>query len=756
MSDSSIPIRPLLANDEIVAKMNAKTDSSSKVTVAIPQEVNDDAMIVSGSKEKRRILEAYETKFGTGYPVSIVTRKKGKHVGATLLSHSATRRRMRPSKSKFYRVDILELHSVIATVMKEFRVEFAALDIRNLCLVCKEFASLVPKITRWLTIDFSRLRETWYNYEQQERIDPHRVEMASAAMVHFGLDPGKFVRWMGGEYTGHHRDVEKTLVAVRPHITVEDYNHIERILLDGCPAESMFTVPLSNKLEMIRRGNLKSFDEHPELVKKAMNKEARYSHLVPIDEDICRASAYLRHTIQTVVMKPGKNDRLVWDGTTTLLALDIVMNQVTPIDREASITFGHVKIQFYIDIYNTRIRHPYVIILLGMADIKACFCFPRIHPDLTGAFGFLAGGFYNLATAMVFGSTTSASSWEPFRQGIEALSVEYADCPDLVIKHRYYLDMISWAEEDQTAKITQAFSCLINTGILDAHLPARIYVDDALLLALSRRHMELVLAALIKAIFVIMGAPDTTVRQCPLAMDKWLDLVVAPKQRMLGLEIDTNKLTVGIPSDYTAEVLTLLNTTWHSSHRCFTVGDAQKLTGKLGHLAEGANWVFHLLTHLYASIAYVLSENKRLLVDTSPEFRNICLSLQTGNFSCSAKDQVKHINFAMKKAAHLVHHAKFQYNINKTMRQEIDFFCKKLLPESGIVWETPIAHIIPRMPTFTAFGDSCLEGAGGYCILLGFWWHIPFPEAVIQRTLKHKKITRMGSLSRSTSLSLLQ
>jgi hypothetical protein len=42
MSDSSIPIRPLLANDEIVAKMNAKTDSSSKVTVAIPQEVNDD------------------------------------------------------------------------------------------------------------------------------------------------------------------------------------------------------------------------------------------------------------------------------------------------------------------------------------------------------------------------------------------------------------------------------------------------------------------------------------------------------------------------------------------------------------------------------------------------------------------------------------------------------------------------------------------------------------------------------------------
>jgi len=146
------------------------------------------------------------------------------------------------------------------------------------------------------------------------------------------------------------------------------------------------------------------------------------------------------------------------------------------------------------------------------------------------------------------------------------------------------------------------------------------------------------------------------------------------------------------------------------------------------------------------TIAYALSENKHLLSDMSPEFRNICLSLKTGSFPCSVKDQVKHINFAMKRAAHLVHHAKFQYNINNTMRQEIEFFREKLLPESNIAWETPITHIIPRTPTFTSFGDSCLEGAIGYCISLGFWWHIPFPEAVIQRTLKHKKDNKDGLL----------
>jgi hypothetical protein len=258
--------------------------------------------------------------------------------------------------------------------------------------------------------------------------------------------------------------------------------------------------------------------------------------------------------------------------------------------------------------------------------------------------------------------------------------------------------------------------------------------------------MELVLAALIEAIFVILGKPDTTVCQCPLVMDKWLELVVAPKQRMLGLIIDTNILTIGIPPDYVAEVLDLINTTWHSHRRCFTVGQAQKLTRKLGHLAEGAHWVFHLLTHLYASIAYALTENKRLLADMSPGFHYICLSLKTGTFPCSAKDQVKHINFAMMKAAHLVHHAKFKYNINKTMLQEIELFRKKLLLESNIAWETPIAHIIPWMPRFTSFGDSCLEGARGYSIMLGFWWHIPFPEAVKQRTLLHKQDNKNGLL----------
>jgi hypothetical protein len=73
------------------------------------------------------------------------------------------------------------------------------------------------------------------------------------------------------------------------------------------------------------------------------------------------------------------------------------------------------------------------------------------------------------------------------------------------------------------------------------------------------------------------------------------------------------------------------------------------------------------------------------------------------------------------------------------MRQETEFFHKKLLPNSEICWESPIAHIISRMPTFITFGDSCLKGAGRYSLSLGFWWHLPFPEEVKLQMLLHKR-----------------
>jgi hypothetical protein len=67
--------------------------------------------------------------------------------------------------------------------------------------------------------------------------------MALAAMIHFDLDPGKLVRWLGGEYMGARHDMNCTFAEVRDHINEDDFNHMKRILLDGSPSELNFNEP---------------------------------------------------------------------------------------------------------------------------------------------------------------------------------------------------------------------------------------------------------------------------------------------------------------------------------------------------------------------------------------------------------------------------------------------------------------------------------------------------------------------------------
>ncbi len=171
---------------------------------------SNNSIIVKGTREKKRILTAYQEKIGSEYPELIVTRKKG-----TISDHTSLHcARMRPSLDKWYQVGDLHLYNIITTIIKECRVSFLKEDISNLRLVNKDFVNIVLKVLRWLRVDFTPLRDPHQGYEQQDHIDPYRVEMASAAMIHFGLDPGKVVRFLLGEYTGQYCNVCCTLDAV--------------------------------------------------------------------------------------------------------------------------------------------------------------------------------------------------------------------------------------------------------------------------------------------------------------------------------------------------------------------------------------------------------------------------------------------------------------------------------------------------------------------------------------------------------------
>jgi hypothetical protein len=103
---------------------------------------------------------------------------------------------------------------------------------------------------------------------------------------------------------------------------------------------------------------------------------------------------------------------------------------------------------------------------------------------------------------------------------------------------------------------------------------------------------------MIEDIFVVMGKPNNSVRQCPLAMDKWNELVIGPRKIGLELIIDTNWLTVAIPIKYLTEDRALLDSTWHPNRRCFKVSKAQKLMGKL-HVLQREPIGFSIYSPIY-------------------------------------------------------------------------------------------------------------------------------------------------------------
>jgi hypothetical protein len=71
----------------------------------LPTPISGLSTSVSGSKEKKRTLEEYVFKFGSGYQESIITKKKGKlNHNEPFQSLASSRQGMKPSTDKYYQV----------------------------------------------------------------------------------------------------------------------------------------------------------------------------------------------------------------------------------------------------------------------------------------------------------------------------------------------------------------------------------------------------------------------------------------------------------------------------------------------------------------------------------------------------------------------------------------------------------------------------------------------------------------------------
>jgi hypothetical protein len=289
-----------------------------------------------------------------------------------------------------------------------------------------------------------------------------------------------------------------------------------------------------------------------------MNKEEKNSHVLAFRRWLVYFSPYCRATPQGIREKYGKH-RVIFDSSTQTWPDEIVLNLETTTENEAVIDFGKTKRNLLTNIYNWQISYPRERVFLALTDITACFRFQWLAADVTGAFGFLTEYLYFTSTSLVFGSNTSASSWEPFRRAIQTamITVFFPRRKELAKKHEQLLDELLWSNDvEPSDDLTRAFPCKINTGVLDESgnlkpMTASIYVDDILAAAAFKENMRELLAAIIESIFTICGTPDVAVRQeCPLSLEKWHELIIGPRKIVLGLVVGTDTMMVGITNKY--------------------------------------------------------------------------------------------------------------------------------------------------------------------------------------------------------------
>ena len=627
--------------------------------------------------------------------------------------------------------------------------------------------------------DFRWLREKDHNWHKRKHICGETSMAMMACLLHYDLSISLLVRYLGGEYIAAHRDIDKIVETIRPH--VEDYliPHFVRVMTCGCPNVFNAESTRENSTKYWREGNNPSINKNIEMVMKTACKEVNNKFAIALPMWLWRFIMHLHYVPQHILEVKGKKARQIADAKYRHDATSISTNMMTSTAEgtELECQFGRSFHDLLQRCWNLRISYPDQDIILHSNDVKSCFRQLKHHPDVMGAFSYILGEYLFVQVALSFGADFSPPNWEVVRRVAEQLAEGLYTDSSLVEKHRKHLDRLQWQKSlgSKKAAFTPAKKCSINQGVLDdqgvpVSTPHNFYVDDDLYAEVfDVGRIEQAIASSIEAIFILLGESDLSVRQDPISFDKMEETMIAYLNTILGRHVNTRKMTVNTPVAYIQETLTILRRHWHPRRKTFCIGDIETLAGRLGHISETMPWLRFLMSHVYTSITAALKESEAHLIATNKSFRDMLKLAKnrevgfspqkdasgTGyngtkgsNTSDGDKTQALDLekSFAQSSTAKMIHHNRRAFYVNKSLKKELQLITRALASE-WIDMERPISHFVNRIPRGTGWDDASLDAGGGFSIDMRFWWYIEWPEEVRKRTLRYVKNNKDNKLA---------
>ena len=656
----------------------------------------------------------------------------GKYPTANKLTSSSFGR---PSKNHSFTSEAVFDHIVI------FLFKSTLLDdqsLRSLLQVHPLYSHLYVSISRFKTLDFRPLSRPNRDYKSQISIPFLKRMQFLACILHYNFHAGSVFRFLKSNHTNAHINPEKLYNELTGIVPIHVNNYLYRALKIGAPSKINAYSSRKNFLDYLKYGNHKSIDTNSPLVKKALNKEDKYDFVMHFPAWIARFVQNLHLSPEGILIKPNKNDRIVFDASFKINYNSHSLNSSwTHPWEEPPIYYGTALLRHLTRIWNLRVTYANDEILLWDDDVAGAFRLIKYNPEIAQAFSAIVHNTLWIPTGQVFGGNTSAQNFEGLARARELLaehlsSLEYAH---LQIKHADLLKLIKFSTPHNKSTIfTPAIPDSINKGVLDingkhTNTKHNMFVDDNVIAEIPSRIRQ-AQAASAESLFRIAGFPNESIRRSPLSMDKYYAATCSYTKKQLGYLINTRTMYVTFPEEKFLSMTQVLQD-WHSKRKSYTIKQAARLAGSLEFFASVSPWIRFLSTSLKHSILLALRKNTAH-VSKDPHMQE---QLSESKLLGITFDELLRKNFALSHILRNIWNKSTKFYISKSLRQELKLLIFIFKNRKKYPIGAPIAHIVPRDPDFQARGDACLEGAGGYSFDLKFWWFVKWPHKIKNKTL---------------------
>jgi hypothetical protein len=599
------------------------------------------------------------------------------------------------------------------------KLEIASHRVRQLQQLRKKYAP----------IDFRPLQGFQANWEAINEIKGDWKDMTSACLMHYNGDVATVVRWIAGPHVNAQIDTTVTMAKLKPVLTTDVYDDLQRILTEGAPALCNAEATERNFQAYLRYGNHQSVKQNQKTFESTIIKQSKRGLTLIMDPNLIHftLNAHLSPQGLVDVMHERRKPRPLSDSSFRPWPGASGINDWTSKVNEPKLHFADSFQKFCIWHWNLAISYPQHDRHTGDDDVQCAFPRIKYNPNLVAMHSAISNDTLIMNTGLTFGDNTSPSNWEPVARARQQLAQTLWNDPNILLRARQYLPKFTFepsASPNERQNFTKAIPDSINKGVFDEITGKRKppqynhHVDDNMYGDISEL-MPRAAAASIISLYEIVGYPDGRIPD-PISWEKF-GTAYGHLRRVVGWTFNTRTLTYTLPSDKRTSITELLET-WLSKEN-FTILEAAELHGTLAD-ASRAN-------RQGRTLFFSFQNAFRRAIQT--RFNQVRGYYNRKNKTKQFRAQLpKHLHsridsMVAREMAALLWSTKSKIELTREVRIELDYL-HSLLANPNYKWEMQIGHVIPRDPQFTCTGDACLTGGGAYCHDLQYWFDIAWSD----------------------------